>query len=71
MLEDRYNYKNTKGEAINLIRLKNKYPDKYISEISTTLSISEDEIKEDIFHLFSDLKNRRIFSKMKEDIITK
>ncbi|MEE0886441.1 MAG: hypothetical protein UIB61_06020 [Treponema sp.] len=76
MLEERYNYANTKGEAINLLRLKDKYPDSYISQISTTLTnngipIPEDEIKEDIFHLFSDLKNRRIFSKMKEDIITK
>lgn len=76
MLEERYNYINLKNEALNLLRLKKKYPDIYISEISTALSkdglkIPEEEIKEDIFHLFSDLKNRRIFSKMKEDIITK
>lgn len=78
MLKTRYNYKNTKAEAINIFRLKKKYPDNYISEISSTLAnsdkkiiISEDEIKEDIFHLDSDLKNHRIYSKMKEDIITK
>lgn len=76
MLQERYNYINLKNEALNLLRLKKKYPDIYISEISSLLSkdglkIPEEDIKEDIFHLFSDLKNRRIFSKMKEDIITK
>lgn len=74
LLEDRYNYKNHKNEALNLLDLRQKYSDSYITLISNTLAkhkiiIPASEIKEAIFHQRADKKNHRIFGKMKNDII--
>lgn len=73
-LEERYNYENTKKEALNLLELKQKFPASYISLISKTLSnnkiyLSPDEIEEAIFHKRADKKSHRVFGKMKDDIL--
>ena len=75
MLEQRYNYSNIKDIALNLLDIKTKYNDSYIKMISNTLSkngliISEDQIKEDLFHIKFDEKNGTILRKLKKDIIT-
>lgn len=73
-LEERYNYKYTKNEALTLLNLKEKYSDSYISLLSNALAkehiyLSPEVIKESIFHEEAEKQNQRIFLKMKKDIL--
>ena len=68
-LNERYDFH--KCEALRLLDLKQDYPDSHIKMIAGLLDREEEYIQESIFgeHFVDD--NRRVFAKLRRDLIMK